>query len=137
VGTFRLSIVVALVALLGSAVYAHFIALDGEQQDMKTWRTLQCAQKFLNQDMSAYTNQLGLIDIGRAGCSFDPFYSTFGEIRRAADIPRTEGKYGEYFQRMLSILMLPVLGVFVLVNALGLVFLAARGALRWVWAGYR
>jgi hypothetical protein len=50
----------------------------------------------------------------------------------------TTVKYGEAFQQMLSVLILrAVLGVFLLVNLLGLLFLAARGALRWVRAGYR
>jgi hypothetical protein len=50
-GTFRLSVVVALVALLCSVVYAHFTALDAEQQAAESWRTLHCGQMFLNRDM--------------------------------------------------------------------------------------
>ena len=63
-GSFRLSVVIALVALLCSAVYAHFTALDAEQQAAESWRTLRCGQMFLNRDMGDYTNQYGLIDIG-------------------------------------------------------------------------
>jgi NADH:ubiquinone oxidoreductase subunit 3 (subunit A) len=138
-GSFRLSVVIALVALLCSAVYAHFTALDAEQQAAESWRTLRCGQMFLNRDMGDYTNQYGLIDIGTAGCSYKGrFLATPDEIRAAVSSPPPESKYGEAFQQMLSVLILrAVLGVFLLVNLLGLLFLAARGALRWVRAGYR
>jgi hypothetical protein len=138
-GTFRLSVALAIVALLGSVVYAHFTALDAEQENAKIWRTLQCGQKFLDQDVSRFTNEYGLIDIGKAGCDWEGnrFLATFDEIRKAVAGPRPESRYGEDFQRMLSILMLPILGFFLLVNLLGLVFLGARGTFRWVRAGYR
>jgi hypothetical protein len=127
------------VALLCSVVYAHFTALDAEQQAAESWRTLHCGQMFLNRDMRDYTNQYGLIDIGTAGCSYKGrFLATPDEIRAAVSSPPPESKYGEAFQQMLSVLILrAVLGVFLLVNLLGLLFLAARGALRWVRAGYR
>jgi hypothetical protein len=136
-GTFRLSVVVALVALLSFAVYAHFTGLDAVQQDWEIWQTLRCGQTFLNKDMSEYTNQYGLIDIGTAGCSQSRFLATFDEIRNALASDHPRDRYSQVFWPKLYDALAYALVAFVVVNLLGLLFLAARGALRWVWAGYR
>jgi hypothetical protein len=138
-GTFRLSIALAIVALLGSVVYAHFKALDAEYEDAKIWHTLQCGERFLDRDMSRFTNEAELIDIGKAGCDLEGkrFLATFDEIRKAVARPVPESPYGEVFWRMVNVMVFRVVALFVVVNLLGLVFLAARDTLRWVRAGYR
>jgi hypothetical protein len=111
--------------------------LDAVQQDWEIWQTLRCGQKFLNKDMSEYTNQYGLIDIGTAGCSQSRFLATFDEIRNALASDHPRDRYSQVFWPKLYDALAYALVAFVVVNLLGLLFLAARGALRWVWAGYR
>jgi hypothetical protein len=41
----------------------------------------------LGKDMTAFTNQYGNIDIGRAGCSTASFIANFDEIREALNAP--------------------------------------------------
>jgi hypothetical protein len=48
--------------------------------------------------MSAYTNEYGLIDIGKAGCSSDRFLATFDEIRTARASAEPSGdRYSQVF----------------------------------------
>ena len=137
-GTFRLSVVLALLAAAYYGITAHVAAVDADRENWKHWSTLRCGERFLGQDMSAYTNQYGLIDIGRAGCSNDRFLATFDEIRTALASDPPRDRYSEVFWPQMYIELSLAFGwVFVIVNVLGLLFLGARGAFRWVWAGYR
>jgi hypothetical protein len=74
---------------------------------------------------------------GAAGAAFEPFYSYPDESAAQPIRPAPRVRLASTSSRCFPLLMLPVLGAFLLVNLLGLVFLAARGALRWVRAGYR
>jgi hypothetical protein len=96
-GTFRLSIVIALLVAAYYAFAAHVAAVKSDAEDMKIWTTLRCGERFLSKDMSHYTKD-GLIDIGRAGCSSSSFLATFDEIRMM--VARTDppaSRYGEVF----------------------------------------
>jgi hypothetical protein len=100
-GTFRLSIVVALVVAACYGISAHIAAHDAAWEDRKHWSTLRCGERFLGQDMSKYTSPYRpeVIDIGKAGCSNSSYWATFDEIRmalasadpRAIDIVRSSG----------------------------------------------
>jgi hypothetical protein len=139
-GTFRLSIVIALLVAGYYAITGYMAALDAEQENRKLWNTLRCGERFLGQDMSAYTNAAGLIDIGRAGCSDDRFLASFEEIRRAVarpDPPDDWRGFREVFRYNLYGMPFAALYAFVLVNLAGFVLWGARGLFRWVRAGYR
>ena len=90
--------------------------------------------------MTAFTNQYGNIDIGRAGCSTAGFLANFDEIREALNTsapPKMTFNYWEVFWReALPLLMLAPIA-FLGVNILGFAYLGARLIVRWVWAGFR
>jgi hypothetical protein len=137
-GTFRLSIVVALLVAAYFGITAHVAAQNAASESWKLWFTLRCGERFLGQDMSAYTNASGLIDIGKAGCSNDRFLATFDEIREALASAEPSGdRYGEVFWPKLYGALFNALGAFLFVNLLGLLFLGTRRVFRWISAGYR
>ena len=139
-GTFRLSIVVALVVAVYYSITAHVEANNAASRDFEFWSTMQCAERFLDQDMSRYANPTRpeMFDIGKAGCSYRTFWATFNEIRReigSAD-PRDD-TYSRHFWPNLYGALFTALGAFVVVNLGGLLFLASRSVFRWISAGYR
>ena len=137
-GTFRLSIVVALVVAAYYGISAHVAAQNDAWEDWKIWNTLRCGERFLGRDMSAYTNEAGLIDIGKAGCSNDRFLATFDEIRTALASAEPSGdRYSQVFWPKLYDALGYALVAFVAANLLGLLFLGTRSVLRWISAGYR
>jgi hypothetical protein len=101
---------------------------------------LRCGGQFLGKDMTAFTNQYGNIDIGRAGCSTAGFLANFDEISEALNTPappKMTFNYWEVFWReALPLLMLAPIA-FLGVNILGFAYLGARLIVRWVWAGFR
>jgi len=126
-GTFRLSFLVVAVMLVYAPVSAHFSAIEGSEsaREMyrKLWITLRCGERFLDKDMTQFTNEYGLIDIGRAGCSSSSFLATFDEIRDALAKTNPPDPSPEY-RRIFSIwvidgLVNALLG-FVVVNLAGL-----------------
>jgi hypothetical protein len=124
-GTFRLSIVVALVVAACYGISAHIAAHDAAWEDRKHWSTLRCGERFLGQDMSKYTSPYRpeVIDIGKAGCSNSSYWATFDEIRMAlasADPPRD--RYSQVFWPKLYDAFFIPLGAFVVVNWSGCCF---------------
>ena len=137
-GTFRLSVVVALLVAAYYGITAHVAANDADRRTREIWSTLRCGKRFLDRDMSAYTNQYGLIDIGRAGCSHDSFFATFDEIRTALTSTEPSGaRYSQVFWPKLYDAPLIALGAFLVVNFWGMLFLGTRSVFRWISAGYR
>jgi hypothetical protein len=53
-GTFRLSIVIALVVAAYYGISGYKAAMDDEYEKQKLWTTLRCGERFLGQDMSSY-----------------------------------------------------------------------------------
>jgi NADH:ubiquinone oxidoreductase subunit 3 (subunit A) len=138
-GTFRLSILIALLVAAFYGIMGYMAGVVAEQANRKAWTTLRCGERFLDQDMSRFKNKDGLIDIGSAGCSDQPFLATFEEIREAVASPAPPslpGLGGVYRDFMYAALFTAV-AAFVLVNSVGFVLLGARGVFRWVRAGYR
>jgi hypothetical protein len=137
-GTFRLSIVIAILVAAYYGIAAHLAAENAGYEDWKLWKTLRCGERFLDKDMSSYTNDGVVFDIGRAGCSDTRFLATFNEIRMAiAQTDPSDSRYAEVFWPKFYIGMSNALAFLVFVNLLGLVFLGARGTFRWVRAGFR
>jgi hypothetical protein len=139
-GTFRLSIVVALVVAAYYGISAHVAAQNDAWEDLKFWTTLRCGERFLGQDMSSYASPVRpeVFDIGKAGCSYSSFWATFDEIREAlaSDHPRAD-RYSQVFWPKLYDALGYALVAFVAANLLGLLFLGTRSVLRWISAGYR
>jgi len=140
-GTFRLSIVTALLVAIYYGITGYMAVMEREQANWKLWNTLRCGARFLDQDMSKYTSPVRpeVIDIGSAGCSNERFWATRDEIRDA--VARSEPErittFAESFQYKLYNALFAALGAFVLVNLAGFVVVGARGLFRWVRAGYR
>jgi hypothetical protein len=141
-GTFRLSIVIALLVAAYFGVTGYMTVMDAEQKNWRLWTTLRCGERFLDQDMSAYRSPVRpeVFDIGTAGCSNGRFWATFEEIREAVarPDPSVYGRgFGEVFRYEMYGALFSAFGAFVLVNLAGFVLLGARGLFRWVRAGYR
>jgi hypothetical protein len=137
-GTFRLSILAAFLTAVYAAIASHLSGLDAAEKSWRIWSTLRCGEQFLNRDMTAFTNEFGLIDIGKAGCSESRFLATVDEIRTAVRTTDDASQaYTRVFKRELISYMGPVILVFILINLAGFLFLASRTAWRWVIAGYR
>jgi len=66
-GTFRLSIVTALLVAIYYGITGYMAVMEREQANWKLWNTLRCGARFLDQDMSKYTSPVRpeVIDIGR------------------------------------------------------------------------
>jgi hypothetical protein len=140
-GTFRLSIVIALLVAAYFGISGYMAALNSEQENRKHWMTLRCGERFLGRDMSSYSSpdRPEVIDIGRAGCSDTRFLATFAEIREAlahAEPPEWWRGFGEVFRSKFYEALFAALAAFVAVNLVGFLFLGARGVLRRVRAGY-
>jgi hypothetical protein len=140
-GTFRLSVVIAVVVAAYYCISGYLAALEAEQANRKLWSTLQCGERFLGQDMSKFASPARpeVIDIGKAGCSNSNFFATFDEIREAVarrDPPAEWRGFGEVFPFKLYEALFAALGTFLVVNLAGVLFLGARGLVRWVRAGY-
>ena len=139
-GTFRLSVVLALLVAAYYGISGYVAALDADRETWRIWTTLRCGERFLGQDMSSNTNEAGLIDIGRAGCSDGRFLATVEEIRMAAarsEPPAERLRFGEVFRYNTYGALFAAFAAFVLVNLAGFLFLGARGLFRWVRTGYR
>jgi hypothetical protein len=140
-GTFRLSLVIALVVAAYYGISGYLAAIDAEQANRKLWSTLQCGERFLGQDMSRFASpsRPEVIDIGKAGCSNSSFFATFDEIREAvtrSDPPAEWRGFGEVFSFKLYEALFAACGAFLVVNLAGVLFLGARGLVRWVRTGY-
>jgi hypothetical protein len=102
-GTFRLSVMIALLVAAYYGITGYMAAMDVEQENRRLWTTLRCGERFLGQDMSRYAgpdpDRPEVIDIGRAGCSNGRFLATFYEIREALAHPDPpEPGFGQVFQ---------------------------------------
>lgn len=146
-GMLRISIVAAVLVAIGGAVASHFDVLKEQgrltkdwQEDTRLWKALRCGGQFIGKDMTAYTNEFGLIDIGRAGCSDRRFLTTFDEIRKAMNEPAPtmpESSYWEIYFPHIGIWVVLAFIAFCLVNFSGLLFLSIRSAARWIKAGFQ
>jgi hypothetical protein len=142
-GTFRLSIVIALLVAAYYGISGYMAAMNAEYEKQKFWTTLRCGERFLGQDMSSYSSpsRPEVIDIGRAGCSNSTFWATFDEIREALARPEPPPElwrgFGEVFRFKLYEALFLALAAFVAVNLAGFRFLGARSVFRWILTGYR
>jgi hypothetical protein len=141
-GTFRLSVVIALLLAVYSGISGYNAASKADQETWRIWTSLRCGERFLGQDMSRYTSPVRpeVIDIGSAGCSNERFWATFEEIRAAlarSGPPPEQLRFGEVFQFNLYVGLFTALAAFLVVNLLGFLFLGARGLFQWVRRGYR
>jgi hypothetical protein len=137
-GTFRLSIVIAVLVAVYYGISDFMTAVNSNAENMRIWTTLRCGERFLGQDMSSYTSPVrsDVIDIGKAGCSSSTFWATRDEIREA--VAQTDPPVSPYtYSRVGLWALLPAAYAFVAVNLAGFLFLGARGLFRWVRAGYR
>jgi len=133
-GTFRLSIVIAVLAGIYAFVTAHMQAMEADQRNYELWLVLRCGEKFLNRDMSAYTNEFGNIDIGKAGCANRQFFARFDEIKEALAQARPKSIYRDYVSA--TPIIVQMIFAFFVVNLLGLLVWISVRVFKWVRNGF-
>ncbi|WP_161849249.1 hypothetical protein [Bradyrhizobium sp. CCBAU 051011] len=141
------SVVAAIPVAIVGGVASHLEAFKEQDrvikswtEDTRIWKGLRCGSQFLGKDMTAYTNEFGLIDIGRAGCSDGKFLTRVDEIRDAMNQPApalSENSYWAIYFPTMGIWLVFALIAFGVVNLLGLWFLAVRSATRWIKAEFQ
>jgi len=146
-GMLRVSLVIAIFVAVTGAVASHLDVVKEQDrltkswdEDTRIWKGLRCGGQFLGKDMKEYTNEFGLIDIGRAGCSSGKFLATFDEIRDAAKRPappKPEDDYLAIYMPHMGVWLVLALIAFCAVNLLGLLFIGVRSTASWIKAGFR
>lgn len=146
-GMLRISIIAGVLVAAWGAWASHLDAAKERERvydswinDVRIWKGLRCGSKFLGKDVSAYTNEFGLIDIGRAGCAAGSFLARFDEIRQAmnqSEPVRPENAYWTTYRQHTIMWLVLALIAFCVVNLLGFLFLGARSAARWIKAGFQ
>lgn len=144
-GFVRLAIVLFGVTLIGLPIHdlisANNRADEEYEKDHRIWTTLRCGQEFIGKDMSAYTNQYGIIDIGKAGCSNKQFLATFDEIKKALaqDGPSRQQIFAHYYYFPASAMTAAITAVFVFILTLlvGLGVAGIRASAVWIRDGFK
>jgi hypothetical protein len=136
-GTFRLSILAAVVTLLVAMWLAWAEANDEAYKTYDLWKTLKCGHETLKGNYDPHKDAAGMIDLGKVGCAQRKFLSWPLEIEDAAKEknPLDEARWQGFGWRK-TIAYQKAVAAFVFVNLLGLAFLGLRRAYRWVRAGY-
>jgi hypothetical protein len=137
-GTFRLSIVVAVVAASYTAYNRWQANLQAYNDTLQMVLTFECGGRQSDDTLRAALNGTR-IDLSKVGCSNQPFFwASYNEIVQARE--------GRLRREKLSIPMfrMDIEGAaamanaaiwFVLVNMLGVVFVCGRTVVRWVHRG--
>jgi hypothetical protein len=138
-GTFRLSILVGILALAYNAYDASQAAGRQAHRDWELWFTLRCGHRLMQtHDLTKHENQFGNFDLGKLGCASRTFWANTREVE---DASRRPDPYQETWSRVwwssLPDGALNAFSLFVLTNLLGVAFLGMRRAYRWVSAGYK
>jgi hypothetical protein len=138
-GTFRLSIVVAVLAA-GYGFYTQWSAYsEARDRNLQMVLTLECGSKVSPEALQTSVNQYGLFDLGKVGCANRQFWASSDELLKARNgvmmpewtEPEFRARYaGEYS------LTHALIALF-LVNLLGLAFIALRAVFGWIASGYR
>lgn len=138
-GTFRLSVALAaLTAAYGVCEqWAAFAKANSE--NLKMAFTLECGARRSEEDLRAAVNQYGLFDLSKVFCADRQFLASSEDLQKARSgairrelmeaglRPRFESEYPIAY----AVLTLLV------VNLLGLAFVALRAAIGWIASGYR
>src|SRR5262245_29536545 len=82
-GTFRLSLVLSVIAAVWAVIDAHSAALTRSNESFRLWETLRCGKKVLGTDTTPITNEYGNMDLSKVGCSYRPFFARAHEIETA------------------------------------------------------
>jgi hypothetical protein len=140
-------VIIAVCILLYGVFTAHTTTLDAQnrnrqswEEDTRIWNALRCAGQFLGKDMTAFTNQYGNIDIGRAGCASKSFLANFEEVREALRSPPPQPRpfsYWESFLELAAIWLFFAVIALLGVNALGFALIGALAIVRWVLKGFQ
>ena len=138
-GTFRLSVAVAFLAA-AYGFYQQWAAFSKSMDDnLKMRITLECGARLSEENLKTAINEFGLIDLGKVGCADKPFRASFEELRKARDgAMRREWEAMQFDlkdagQYALGYALLAL----IVVNLLGLAFVAARALFGWIAAGYK
>jgi NADH:ubiquinone oxidoreductase subunit 3 (subunit A) len=135
-GTFRVAIVVTVLTSVASA-YQQWVRISDEKfRQSQLLFGYECGARQLEQIEADYTGPaMGNIDLSKYGCAATAFWASLEELRsvRAGrslfEDPPRPFPWDVVFNNALAI--------FIVVNLLGLLFLAGRSTLRWIAKGFR
>ncbi|WP_157088209.1 hypothetical protein [Bradyrhizobium jicamae] len=138
-GTFRASVAVAVLA--GAyGVYERVAAFsEAKDRNFKMMLTLECGSRLSEETLRRTLNEHGLLDLGKVGCASEPFRASFDEIRQARDgVWRRDWQETRFDMKAAAEYALGYAAVaLLLVNLLGLAFVAVRAVFGWIATGYR
>jgi hypothetical protein len=136
-GTFRLSIVVALLTAVYVAYQDWMVSIERNNEDHEILRTLRCGSRMSDDALRLTVNEFGLIDLGKTGCANKRFLASFEEIRKTRDGTMEQPKAPTISTTLVANYAIQSFIVVIVVNLLGLGFLGARAVFRWVVNGFR
>jgi hypothetical protein len=138
-GTFRLSLAVAVLAAV-YGIYEQWAAFsEAKASSWKMTTTLECGARKSEDTLKPAVNQYGLIDLGKVGCADEQFLASFDELRQARDgVTRSDWMETKFNVRHAAEYAFAyALLALLVVNLLGLAFVALRAVFGWIATGYR
>ena len=139
-GTFRLSVVVALVTTAYHGYGRYSASIENQNNNRSLVTTLECGARLPDETLRTALIELGMIDLSKVGCASQPFRASFDEIAKARDDRlRKEWIGNSSFDIKDDTAYALMLGLVALIsiNLLGLAFLGMRAVVRWVAEGYK
>lgn len=136
-GTFRLSIVVAIVAGAYTAWSDYRLRTDQQLSNLEWISTLRCGAKTAPELLEQHKNVYGNYDLGKVGCADRQYLASSEEMKNA-----WSGKYDNELPLSLPPMFTAenTLGVafvwFVLTNLAGFALLGLLSAYNWVVSGF-
>jgi hypothetical protein len=143
-GTFRLSVVVAVLVAAYSAFITYQKSADYRAQQLREYFDVkfayQCAARQTDENLRPFVNDYGLIDLIKAGCTEQKMVASFDELKQwrdgtpswhepdERDMPALFDGYATFLWLVLA---------FVAVNLIGLLVVGIKNVSRWVVAGFR
>ena len=135
-GTFRISIVVAVLAAAYTAYQDLQANKIAERELFNMWAAYECAAQLSEEELKPSLNEDGLFDLRKVGCTTERFLASSEELSQAGALRRKwlldNARTFDVGNAILSACVW-----FVVVNLLGLGFIAVRGTVRWIVAGFR
>ncbi len=132
-GTFRISIVAALLTAAITAYQQWIQYTDTQYRRSQLQVGYECGAKKLEEIEASHTGY-GNIDISKYGCASRPFWASLDELR---SVRRGERIFDDFPVRFSSdVVINQAIAAFIVVNLLGMLFLAVRATVRWIAQGF-
>ena len=100
--------------------------------------TLECGARLSEETLKPVVNQYGLFDLGKVGCASKQFLASSDELFRARNGVTEEWMEMKFnVRRATEHALTYAVQALLVVNLLGLAFVALRAVFGWVASGYR